>query len=73
MKYHDHRALPFRILALALALGGLLFAPAQQARAQQPAGPLGVAVPHRYLVILTLPSERVAHRRTGFGLSSGCG
>jgi hypothetical protein len=22
---------------------------------------------------LTLPSERVAHRRTGFGLSSGCG
>jgi hypothetical protein len=22
---------------------------------------------------MTLPSERVAHRRTGFGLSSGCG
>ena len=23
--------------------------------------------------MLTLPLERVAHRRTGFGLSSGCG
>jgi hypothetical protein len=26
-----------------------------------------------FLVIVTLPSERVAHKRTGFGLSSDCG
>jgi glycosidase len=28
---------------------------------------------HYDLVKLSLPSDRVAHRRTGFGLSSGCG
>jgi len=44
-------ALSSRVVALVLALSGLPFAPVQQALAQQPAGPLGIAVPHRYLVI----------------------
>ncbi len=33
--------------------------------------PLSLLVNGGSAVIMTLPSERVAHRRTGFGLSSG--